>query len=297
MRSVLAVNLTLLLIAAIWGFGFVPQREGMNSLGPSAFNALRFALGALTLLPVMLWSKQVSFDHVFNMQTLRLGLIVGLILFGGASMQQLAIKYTSLANVAFISGLYVIMVPMIGFFIGYRYAAIVWLGGVVAIVGLYLMTGSNGEISLQGDILALLGAVFWAIHLLVLALYAGRHNQLSLAFIQFLVCAIFSLVTAVILEGQLLPGNSADYFWILLNGIVVVGLGYTLQVVVMQYAEPFTASLILSLEGVFGAVAGYFVYQEQLGAAALVGAAMMMLGCLLAQLPGTQSTVEQRLSN
>ncbi|MBT8114614.1 MAG: EamA family transporter, partial [Arenicella sp.] len=106
MRSPLAVNLTLLLIAAIWGFGFIPQREGMNFVGPVAFNALRFALGALTLLPVLLVSRAISLEHLLNRATLKLGLILGGLLFGGALFQQIGIQYTALANVAFISGLY-----------------------------------------------------------------------------------------------------------------------------------------------------------------------------------------------
>lgn len=289
MKNRLLVNLTLLLIAAIWGVGFVPQREGMNYFSPAAFNAIRFALGALTLLPLMLLSRRVELGNMLDRSTLKLGLMIGFLLFAGATFQQIGIQYTSLANVGFITGLYIIMVPMIGFFIGYHYKLIVWIGGLIAITGLYLMTGSSNEISFKGDVLILISAFFWAAHLLVLARYSGRHNQLVLAFLQFVFCAFFSLVMALGFEAQLLPNNPGGWNWVLLNGIVVVGFAYTLQVIVMRHAEPFTASLVLSLEAVFGAIAGYLVYSEQLVAAALVGAAMMMLGCLLAQLPGTQT--------
>lgn len=292
MKNPWVLNLTLLLIAAIWGFGFVPQREGMNYVGPSAFNALRFALGAATLIPVLLLSRRVQLEDLFDRNTFWLGVLLGALLFGGATFQQISIQYTTLANVAFITGLYVIVVPAIGFFIGYRYKAIVWIGGLVAIAGLYLMTGSSNEISLRGDLLAMVGAVFWAVHILVLARRAMHHNQLALAFYQFVFCAVFSMVVAVGHEGQLLPEESMGYLWPALNGIIVVGFAYTVQVIVMEYAEPFAASLMFSLEAVFGALAGYFVYTEQLGAAALAGAAMMMIGCILAQLPGTQTKVE-----
>jgi len=282
-------NLVLLLIAIIWGFGFVPQRLGMEHLGPAAFNALRFGIGALTLLPIVLMTRSITRGVLLHPSTIGLGLVLGGLLFGGATFQQVSIQFTSLANVAFITGLYVIVVPIIGFFIGYKYKLIVWIGGFIAMVGLYLMTGSNGDLALKGDMLALIGAVFWAIHLLVLARKAGGHNQLVLAFYQFIFCAGLSAVGALLFEDRLLPAQSAGYLWPAVNGILVVGIAYTLQVMVMEFAEPFAASLILSLEAVFGAIAGYLIFAEQLASAAMLGAVMMLLGCLLAQMPGSQS--------
>ena len=289
MNKPIITNLVLLLIAVVWGFGFVPQRLGMDYVGPAAFNGMRFLLGAISLLPVLCLSKSVSLESVFNWPTLRLSLLLGGILFGGASFQQISIQFTSLANVAFITGLYVIVVPIIGFFIGYKYKLIVWIGGFIAIAGLYLMTGSNGAIALKGDLLALVGAVFWAIHMLVLAKKAAKYNQLVLAFYQFLFCGLFSVLVATGFEDRILPEVAAGYVWPLLNGIIVVGVAYTLQVFVMQHAEPFAASLILALEAVFGAIAGYFIFNEQLAVAGLMGALMMFMGCILAQLPGSQS--------
>lgn len=288
MKSPLVINLVLLLIALIWGFGFVPQRLGMEYLGPAAFNAQRFLLGALVLLPILLMKKRSHNAPAKSVSTVGLGVVLGALLFGGALFQQVSIQYTTLANVAFITGLYVIIVPVIGLFIGYRYGAIVWAGGIIAIVGLYLMTGGSAELALKGDLLALVGAVFWAVHMLVLAKKAGGHDQLWLAFYQFVFCAAFSVVAALIMEGRLLPTEAIGYLWPLLNGVVVVGIGYTLQVMVMDKADPFAASLILALEAVFGAMAGYLIFSEQLAAAALAGAVFMLLGCILAQLPGGQ---------
>jgi len=290
MKNPVIANLVLLLIAVIWGFGFAPQRLGMEYLGPAAFNAWRFAFGALTLLPFLILSKSGYFQALFDRSTLILGLMLGCLLFAGASLQQVSIQYTSLANVAFITGLYVIVVPIVGFFIGYKYKLIVWLGGFIAIIGLYLMTGSNGELALKGDLLALVGAVFWALHLLLLAKRAANHKQLVLAFYQFAFCALFSLIFATGSEANILPLQIQGYLWPLVNGVLVVGIAYTLQVIVMEYAEPFSASLILSLEAVFGALAGYLVFNEKLAAAALIGAVMMLLGCIMAQLPGTQKS-------
>jgi drug/metabolite transporter (DMT)-like permease len=290
MKNPVVVNLTLLLIAFIWGMGFAPQRLGMEYLGPAAFNAMRFMFGVLTLVPLLIFSKSVKMSSLTGRATVGLGLLLGGLLFGGSLLQQISIQYTSLANVGFITGLYVIIVPLLGFFLGLRYARVVWLGGIVAIVGLYLMTGASNEVSLKGDVLAMIGAVFWAVHLLLLSRKAGGHSQLVLAFCQFLFCAIFSLAFALYSEPKVLPDVIAGYLWPLVNGVIVVGIGFTLQVIVMEHAEPFAASLILSLEAVFGALAGYLVFSEHLAWAAFVGAVMMLLGCLMAQLPGSEKT-------
>ena len=215
-----------------------------------------------------------------------LSLILGGLVCGGATFQQLSIQHTSLANVAFITGLYAVVVPLLGFFIGYRYRAFVWLGGLIAMFGLYQMAGVSDGLVLKGDVLALVGALFWAAHVLVIVLRASRHNQLVLAFYQFLVCSIFSLLFAILVEEQLLPAHWKGYFWAALNGVVVVGVAYTLQIIVLEYVDPFAASLIMSLEAVFGALAGYLVFKEVLGPTALLGAALMLVGCVLAQLPG-----------
>jgi drug/metabolite transporter (DMT)-like permease len=265
---------------------------GSEYLQANAFNATRFALGALTLLPILLILKSVTKATVFNKSTINLGIALGCLLFGGAYFQQASLSYTSLANVAFITGLYVIIVPMIGYFLGYRYGAVVWIGGLIAIGGLYLMTGSSSHLSFRGDLLALIGAVFWALHILLLARKAGAHHQLVLAFYQFIFCALFSAAFALLLEPKLIPDSFAAWQWPLLNGVLVVGIAYTLQVWVMDHAEPFLASLILALEAVFGALAGFLVFSERLVEAAIVGALMMLLGCILAQMPGSQTSIE-----
>jgi drug/metabolite transporter (DMT)-like permease len=286
-------NLGLLLIAVIWGFGFVPQKLGMQYLGPAAFNALRFALGALTLLPVILLVKSVTLSSVFSRSTLLMGLLLGSLLFGAALLQQISLQYTSIANVSFITGLYAILVPLIGYFLGYRYGLIVWGGGFIAVIGLYLMTSGGDAGSLKGDLIAMLGAFLWAIHLLVIAEKAAKFNQIILSFLQFVFCALLSLGVAASHESKLLPTESIGYLWPLISGIVVVGIAYTLQVIVMDHAEPFAAALILSLEAVFGAIAAYLWLSEKMGSAALVGAVMMLLGCLLAQMSDTLKSKSQ----
>lgn len=289
MKNALTINGLLLVIAFIWGFGFVPQRLGMEHLGPAAFNAWRFAFGALTLIPLLVLMKKSVRGSRIKRSTVFLGVGLGALLYGGALFQQISLQYTSLANVAFITGLYVIIVPVLGLLIGLKYRALVWLGGLIAVGGLYLITGSNTEIGLKGDLLALFGALFWALHLLVLARQTADHHQLALAFYQFLVCAIFSALTALAIEPNLMPMQVSHLFWALVNGVVVVGIAYTLQVMVMEHADPFAASLILALEAVFGALAGYLYFNEILSTSAAIGAMLMLVGCLMAQLPKRSS--------
>lgn len=284
MSKTLGVNLTLLLIAMIWGFGFVPQKLGMDYVGPAAFNALRFGFGALTLVPVMLIMRSVSIDKLIDPTMLILGLLLGGLLFGGALFQQVSLQYTSVANVSFITGLYVIVVPVVGFFLGYRYGLIVWSGGILAIIGLYLMTEGGDAGAIKGDLIALAGAVMWAIHLLVIAERAAKFNQIALSFMQFLVCAVLSLLAAGYFEGRVLPDAPIGYLWPIVNGVIVVGIAYTLQVLVLEHAEPFSAAVILSLEAVFGAIAGFLIFDESKTMMALVGAGLMLTGCLLAQM-------------
>lgn len=284
MRRSFWVNPCLVLIALIWGAGFIPQKLGLEFMGASAFNAWRFAIGAMVLLPVLYFTGSLK-KHRFNSATsIFLGAVLGLLLFAGALMQQISLAYTSVANVSFITGLYVIVVPLIAVALGYRYKLIVWSGGLIAIAGLYLLTQGGNDLALKGDTLALIGAVFWALHLIVMAERAEKHNSLVLAFCQFVFCAFMSVLYSLVFEGSLLPSASIGYLWPLLNGVIVVGVAYTLQVWVMDKSEPFAASVILSLEAVFGAVAAFFVFDESLTAAGIVGAGLMLLGGLLAQL-------------
>ena len=284
MRRSIWVNPCLILIAFIWGLGFIPQKLGLEHMGASAFNAWRFGVGSLVLIPVLYFSGALTKSILLSRPSFALGAILGLVLFGGALMQQVSLKYTSVANVSFITGLYVILVPLIAIALGYRYKLIVWTGGIIAVLGLYLLTQGGNELALKGDLLALIGAVFWALHLIVMAERAQQHNSLALAFYQFFICAVLSLLYSLGFEDSVLASAPIGYLWPLINGVIVVGIAYTLQVWVMDKAEPFAASVILSLEAVFGAVAAYFVFDESLTAAGLVGAALMLLGGVLAQM-------------
>jgi drug/metabolite transporter (DMT)-like permease len=282
--SPLVINSSLALVALIWGLGFIPQRLGLETLGPLAFNAWRFAFGAITLA-LILWLFSVGRADLLDKNPLIAGLLLGILLTAAAGFQQISLGFSKVTNVAFITGFYVIFVPVFGLFLKHRYSLLTWLGGSLALLGLALLSGFQGEIQFKGDGLALLGAFFWALHLLAINHFVKQHNVYVLAFYQFVFCALFSLVANIMFESSLFATNSDGYLWALVNGVIVVGIAYTLQIVALKHSDPFVASVIFSLESVFGAIAGYWFFQEVLGFYGFLGAGLMLIGCLLAQAP------------
>ena len=267
LRQSLRADLLMLLTAAIWGSTFVAQRLGMEEIGPFLYTGLRFALGALVLLPLLLG-----------------GALLGLVLTCGINLQQVGLLFTSVTNSGFITGLYVIMVPLLGLLVGQRAGTGTWLGAGLAVLGMALLSlGADFRIA-SGDWLQLAGAVVWGVHVLLVGALASRHDPLRIAFLQFLTCALLSLLLAVLLEeidvAAILRAGPA----ILYGGVIAVGIGFTLQVVAQKHAIASHAAIILSLEAVFAALAGALLLDESLPARGYLGAALMLAGMLVAQL-------------
>ena len=204
MRSnALRADLLMLVTAMIWGSSFVAQRLGMDSIGPFLYSGLRFALAALILLPVLrLLEGRISSAKVvpLNRQLLRGGMLMGLALALGINLQQVGLLFTSVTNSGFITGLYVIIVPLLGLFIGHKTGLGIWLGACMAVVGMFLLSVGEGFQVASGDWLQLAGAFVWGVHVLLVGFFAGRHDPLRLALVQFITCAVISLVLAVIFE-------------------------------------------------------------------------------------------------
>ncbi|QDF77244.1 MULTISPECIES: DMT family transporter [Shewanella] len=280
----------LLMAAAIWGFGFVAQRLGMESLEPFAFNGLRFVIGALSLLP-LIWIlkrrgrlKGVA-DKDFLRQVLIGSLGCGGILFIAASFQQVGLLHTTAANAGFITGLYIVLVPVLGLFLKHSTGSNTWLGCAVAAVGLYFLSvGENFTIA-YGDGLQLVGALFWAMHILAVDHFARRVAPVVLACGQFLVCALASFVVSLAMETTSMAGIQAAWGALAYAGLVSVGVAYTLQVLAQKHAHPAHAAIILSLETVFAAIGGMLFLGESLSGRALFGCGLMLLGMLISQLP------------
>lgn len=287
MRSqALRADLLMLITAMIWGSAFVAQRLGMDNIGPFLYTGLRFALACLALLPVLalLQRRQQRPVAPLNRNLLIGGVIMGLALSLGINLQQVGLLFTTVTNSGFITGLYVIVVPILGLLIGQRSSAGIWLGASLAVVGMFLLSVGEGFTVAAGDWLQLAGAFVWGIHVLLVGFFASRHDPLRLAFIQFATCAVISLLLAGIFETATLEGILQAAPAILYGGLFGVAVGFTLQVVAQQHAIASHAAIILSLEAVFAAIAGALLLGEVLALRGYLGCALMFGGMLLAQL-------------
>ncbi|MCK8600833.1 DMT family transporter [Desulfoferrobacter suflitae] len=281
----------LLLTATLWGFAFVAQRVGMEYLGPFTFNGIRFALGSLSLLPLLILTRKQARSAAQRIlpeapfkTKLTGSFLAGILLFLGASLQQIGLVYTTAGKAGFITGLYVVLVPILGLLWGQRVPTGTWLGALLAAFGLFFLSVTEKLTLELGDLLVLIGAFFWAGHVLVLGWLAPRMNSLKLALVQFSVCSLLSLVTALSIEVITLQGLIPAALPIVYGGVISVGVAYTLQVVAQRNADPAHASILLSMETVFAAVGGYLVLGETLSGRGLFGCALMLAGMLSSEL-------------
>ena len=284
-KKVYRADVLLLLTAAIWGSAFVAQRVGMNHVGPLTFNGIRFALGALVLVPVILHRNGSDTGrNGFSFPLAGGGILAGTVLFAGATLQQVGLVYTTAGKAGFITGLYVIIVPILGLLWGHRPGAGGWIGAVFAAAGLYLLSVTESMTLAPGDFWVFLGAFFWAFHVLILGRLSPGMDSIKLACVQFSVCSILSLAGAGVFETVTLAGLRGAAVPILYGGVLSVGTAYTLQVVAQKDAPPIHAAIILSLEAVFSAVAGWMILGEIMGLRGITGCAIMLTGMLIAQL-------------
>ena len=282
----LRADLLMLLTALIWGTGFVAQTAGMDHIGPYLFSGLRFALGSLCLMPLILRNAKTARvpEPLLNRGMLRAGIIMGLALALGINLQQVGLLFTSVTNSGFITGLYVIVVPLLGLLLGHKTGLGTWLGCLLAVVGMCLLSiGDNFHVA-SGDWLQLIGAFVWGAHVVLVSLFASRHDPIRLAFLQFATCSVVSLLLAVLFEPIALNAIIDAGPALLYGGIVAVGVGYTLQVVAQKHAIASHAAIILSLEAVFAAIAGAWILGEALQLRGYIGCGLMLAGMLLAQL-------------
>lgn len=288
-KGTLKADFLLLLTAMIWGSAFVAQRVGMEHIGPFLFNGTRFALGSLFLVPYIAagWGNggpDVDHTEIAGSTKVWGCLLAGVVLFGGASLQQVGIVYTTAGKAGFITGLYVILVPIIGLKWGQRASTGTWMGALLAVVGLYFLSVTEQFTIAKGDFLVLLSAFMWAAHVLWISWLSPRMNPIIIASAQFAVCSVLSLTTAAIFEPIVWQGILQAAIPILYSGLLSVGIAYTLQVVAQRNAHPAHASIILSMEGVFAVIAGWLILKETLGTRGLLGCSLMLTGMLVSQL-------------
>ena len=276
-----------MLAATIWGFSFVAQQLGAKYIGAFTFNGVRFALGAISLIPLILYfnyhQKKEEKSSTNYKKVLGYGIILGTVLFIASAFQQVGISGTTAGKAAFITGLYMVFVPLLGMVLKQRIGINAWLGIGVATIGLYLLCVKDGFYISFSDLLELAGALFFAIHLLLIDYFSSKAEALMLAFFQFITCSVLSLLVAVFYESITIDGLSEAMLPILYGGVCSVGIAYTLQIIGQKHSEPFYAAIILSLETVFATLGGFFILNEQLGIRAVAGCALMFAGMILSQ--------------
>jgi drug/metabolite transporter (DMT)-like permease len=278
-------NLLLLCAAFIWGVAFVAQRVGMRHLPPLTFNAARFLLGVLVLLPLLPRSgrRPAGTPVAGRRETARAALTTGLVLFTAATLQQYGMVTTTAGKAGFITSLYVVFVPVLGLFIGQRVGRWAWSGVALATAGLYLLS-ARGPLSLApGDGLVLLCAVCWSVHVQLVGVYARRVPALRLACGQFVVAAVLSLAGALLFDAPDPAGLRAAAAPILYAGVFSIGIAFTLQVAGQKHARPTDAAVILSAESVFAALGGGLLLGERLDLRELAGCLLILGGVVVAQ--------------
>ena len=275
-------DLLLLLVALIWGTAFVAQRVGALNMGVYLFNGMRFLLGALVLLPFA-WRDQRQVVKLTRGDALGIAL-AGLLLFGGISFQQVGLRYTPASNAGFITGLYVVFIPLILMFgrgDGVRRGVLA--ASLCAGVGLFLLS-TGGQLRLApGDTLELACAVLWAFHVIWIGRLVQRLDALRIAIGQNLLCGGLSLAIGLLLEGEAWPQGVITWWAIVYTGVFSIGVGYTLQVVGQRVAPAADAAILLSLEAVFAALFGWLLLDERLSMVQLLGCGLMLAGMVLAQ--------------
>lgn len=281
----------LLLTAAIWGFAFVAQRVGMDYLGAFTYNGIRFALGSVSLLPVIYFFDKSSKKENPSAEkedadlkiTIKSGVIAGCILFFAASLQQVGLIYTTAAKAGFITSLYIVLVPILGIFLKQKTYPTTWIGAVTAAIGLYFLSINEGFTIQFGDLLQLIGAFFWAAHIQAIDKFVKNVNAIKLSSVQFAACSILSFIIAIIFEDINISGIYDALIPILYGGIMSVGVAYTLQAVGQRHAKPSHAAIALSMEAVFAALGGMLILDETLPLRGYLGAALMLAGMLITQ--------------
>ena len=281
--------LSALLCTFIWGTTFIAQDTGMDNIGPFTFNAVRFFVGFLAIVPLAFLFEVKKFKSEFKLDFKTfavLSFLIGLSLFLGSALQQVALLYTDVANAAFFTIFYVPMVPIIIFL--FRKKSIhwsVWPSVVLCLIGGYLLTNFHDATVRLGDTLVVLGALFWSTHIIFTGIIVTKYNlPLTLGAIQTLLVALFSFVIGFIYEEFIIENILNEIDSILYAGILSGGFAFVLQIYAQKNITPAPAAIIFSLEGVFATIAAWFLLNQILGVNNLLGCFFILCGVLLSQL-------------
>lgn len=286
-RHALRADGLLLLAAVLWGSGFVVQRQISEHLGPLGFNAIRNLIAMAVLLPFVLRRRPVREPDVRSPRSpwLAAGFATGLPLFAGSWVQQAGIARTTAGNAGFITGLYVVLVPLLAALLGHRIHRSTWLAALLATAGMYLLSATDAGHLGTGDLLVLISAGFWAVHVHAVGHFATRLDGLVLTWVQLAVATVLTVPLVPLLEPFSVAALRAVGPLLLYSGVICCAFGFTLQIAGQRHAPPAHAAILMSLESVFAAVFGRLFLAEQLGPRGLAGAALMLAGTLISQWP------------
>lgn len=300
-------NFSLLLAAAIWGLAFVAQSDSMNYIGPLAFTALRYFLGAFALIPVCVFTLGSFKKHNGSEKTkkaakrsLTLGAVCGVVLFGASVSQQIGLKYTTAGKAGFITALYIVLVPVMGRIVFKNKTSVnTWISVVLAAAGLYLLCVKEGFSISRGDLWVILCAFIFTVQILLIDRYAEGTDTTLVSMTQFLTVAVITVPFALIFEPKITAEQmSGAWISIAYTGIFSSAVGYTLQIVGQKSAEnPTIAALLMSMESVFAALSGWLILHETLSGKELIGVALMACAIVLSQLPVVEKNKKAKADN
>ena len=292
MKQQIKSSLILLLTATIWGVAFVAQSVGMEYIGPFTFNAIRCVLGGLVLIPVILVLKKKKETGAENQEkedkkTLWAGGIAcGVILCIASNLQQFGFMEASVGKSGFFTALYIVMIPVIGIFIGKRPGIKLWFCVALAVVGMYLLCMKDGSFTIErADIMLLLCALAFSFHILVVDYFSPRVDGVKMSCIQFFVCGVLSAVGMLFTETPDISNIQAAWLPLLYAGLLSCGVDYTLQIVGQKGINPVIASLIMSLESVISALAGWVILGQVLSPKEILGCVLMFVAIIITQIP------------
>lgn len=286
MKTKIKSTFLLFLTAIIWGFAFVAQRVGAEFVGAFTFNGIRFLLGGCSLIPVILIFEREKFDKSKFIKTLIPGVLAGVILFIASTLQQYGVEITQSAGKAgFLTGLYIVLVPLIRFAMGKKTSILTFFGAIFALVGLFFLCMTGDEISFGiGDIVLIIGAFFWAGHILVVDKFVNDISPLKFSMMQFFICGVLSITCAFILEDIEFSAIKSAGIPILYGGLMSVGVAYTCQILGQKNSDPTFASIVFSTESVFSAIGGAIILNEIMSHRGYLGCVLIFIGIVLSQL-------------
>lgn len=289
-------SLLLLLTATIWGIAFVAQSVGMDYVGPFTFTSVRNFIGALVLVPCIWFlnrnkSKEEVAAQIGSKKILITGgICCGICLAAASCFQQFGIQYTTVGKAGFITACYIVIVPIIGLFLKKKCTPLIWLSVVLAVIGLYLLCITDSFSIGKGDILVMICALLFSLHILVIDHFAPLTDPVKMSCIQFFTCGVVCAVPMFLFEHPQMSDILAAWMPILYAGALSCGVAYTLQIVGQRNMNPTVASLILSLESCISVLAGWIILNQQLSMKEIGGCILMFAAIVLAQLPvGTKN--------